>query len=115
MINISVRQSLVLVPHATVHRSFSKCWALPIVLDETSLLPLPGLFTRPLLPPLFFFQIPRSTRKSVVTMRLVHTVAVWAMMSLLLNAQSDFNLYPDVDPAMLSASLGFSETCLVAM
>jgi hypothetical protein len=64
---------------------------------------------------LFFFQIPRSTRKSVVTMRLVHTVAVWAMMSLLLNAQSVFNLYPDVDPAMLSASLGFSETCLVAM
>jgi hypothetical protein len=114
MINISVRQSLVLVPHATVHHSFSKCWALPIVLDETSLLPLPGLFTRPLLPPLSF-QIPRSTRKSVVTMRLVHTVAVWAMMSLLLNAQSDFNLYPDVDPAMLSASLGFSETCLVAM
>jgi hypothetical protein len=48
-------------------------------------------------------------------MRLVHTVAVWAMMSLLLNAQSVFNLYPDVDPAMLSASLGFSETCLVAM
>lgn len=32
-----------------------------------------------------------------------------------LNAQSVFNIYPDVDPTMLSTSLGFSETCLVAM
>jgi hypothetical protein len=48
-------------------------------------------------------------------MKPIHTAAVWAMMSFLLNAQSVFNLYSDVDPAMLSASLGFSETCLVAM
>jgi hypothetical protein len=85
------------------------------VLNEASLLPLPGLFTRPILPPLLCPSGSEIVRTSVVMIRLIHTAAVWAMMSLLLNAQSVFNLYPDVDPAMLSASLGFSETCLVAM
>jgi hypothetical protein len=86
-----------------------------IVLNETSLQSFAGLSTRPLLPPLPFFSDSKFAGSCVVTMRLIHTAAVWAMMSLLLNAQSVFNLYPDVDPAMLSASLGFSETCLVAM
>jgi hypothetical protein len=86
-----------------------------IVLNEASALLLPGLSTRPLLRPLVLLSGFKIARSSVVTMRFVHTAAVWAMMSLLLNAQSVFNLYPNVDPAMLSASLGFSETCLVAM
>lgn len=45
----------------------------------------------------------------------VYGVIVWAAMFTVLNAQSVFNIYPDVDPTMLSTSLGFSETCLVAM
>lgn len=48
-------------------------------------------------------------------MNFVHGVIAWAAMFTVLNAQSVFNIYPDVDPTMLSTSLGFSETCLVAM
>ncbi|KAG9963623.1 hypothetical protein KCU61_g3456, partial [Aureobasidium melanogenum] len=45
----------------------------------------------------------------------VYNGIVWTTLFTVLNAQSVFNIYPDVNPTLLSTSLGFSETCLDAL